>query len=155
MDEKQKLKHLVKGGGVREALKYLNGLTTHRFSAIYRFDDKMLQNLVLFDRENPGMESMPDIPVLASYCVFVRDSARRFCVENSILDERVEGHPKRLEVIAYCGVPLMDRYGKMFGTICHFDVVPRPTQTRDIELMEEMSKLLERQQQASIFPPIE
>lgn len=122
---------------------YLNQQSSHRFSALYRFDDKMLKNLYLFDRENPAVNSMSEIPVLASYCVFVRDSGRKFCVEHAKEDTRVAGHPKRLEIQAYCGVPLLDRYGKMFGTVCHFDVDPRQTETADIELMEHLADVLQ------------
>ncbi len=122
---------------------YLNQQSAHRFSALYRFEDKMLRNLYFFDRQNPAVSSMPEIPVLASYCVFVRDSGRKFCVEQANEDARVAGHPKRLEIQAYCGVPLLDRYGKMFGTVCHFDVDPRQTETADIELMEHLADVLQ------------
>ena len=154
MNDTEKLKEIISSKGVREALKFLNGLAGHRFSAIYRFNNENLESVMLFDRENPELLTMPQIPILASYCVFVRDTERRFSVENSIQDERVENHQKRLEVISYIGVPLLDEDGKMFGTICHFDVVPRSASTQDIELMEQMSKLLQKQSSAISFNPI-
>lgn len=141
---KDELRRIVQDQGIRAGLIYLNRLTTHRFSALYRFDGNMLKNLFFHDKENPAQESAPEIPVLASYCVFVRDSGRQFSVENSIIDERVADHPKKLEIKSYCGVPLLDRFGRMLGTMCHFDVEPnRATSPEDIELMEEMANLVE------------
>jgi GAF domain-containing protein len=143
ISKKEELSRIVKDKGVRSALQFLNRFTSHRFTALYRFDDKTLKNMFFFDRDHPGSEILPDIPVMASYCVFVRDSSRAFKVENSPTDSRTEGHPKRMQIRAYCGVPLMDDEGKMFGTICHFDENPRPTSAEDFELMEEMAKLLQ------------
>lgn len=46
---------------------FLNGLTEHWFSSLYRFDADTLKNLYFYDRENPTLESSPDVPVIASY----------------------------------------------------------------------------------------
>jgi len=144
-ENKAELRKIMRTSGIREAVKFLNSLTEHRFSALYRFDDKKLKNLYFFDREQPEIESVPEIPVLASYCVFVRDLQKSFTVENSLKDPRTMSHPKRLEILAYYGLPLLDRYGKMFGTICHFDVSARSAASIDVELMEEMASLLQEQ----------
>lgn len=128
--------------GVRALLTYLNSRTHHRFTALYRFDDPHLRNAYFFDRERPDVESCPDIPIMASYCVFVRSSGHTFVTPNSIADERVRDHPKRLEVRSYCGVPLVDERGKMFGTICHFDFQPVETDDATVALMEAVAPLL-------------
>ena len=128
--------------GVRAMLTYLNGLTGHRFTALYRFDRDHLRNVYFFDRNRPLMETCPDIPVMASYCVFVRDSNNTFVTLDSLADERVAGHPKRLEVRSYCGVPLVDDAGRAFGTICHFDALPHPISDQNLELMEAVAALL-------------
>ncbi|MBR8831446.1 MAG: hypothetical protein N5P05_000931 [Chroococcopsis gigantea SAG 12.99] len=138
------LKNILFGEGIRAALIFLNGLTEHRFSGLYRFDDDALKNLYFYDRENPTVESSPSVPAMASYCVFVRNSGQRFIMENSLSDERVHDHPAQQEVQSYCGVPLVDRYGQVFGTICHFDLQPRSIALVDVELMEEMSWLLKQ-----------
>lgn len=129
-------------GGIRAVLIYLNGLTEHRFTAMYRFDDERLRNLYFYDRERPAVESCPDIPVLASYCVFVRASRHTFVTPDSVADGRVGGHPKRLEVRSYCGVPLVDEAGRMFGTVCHFDPRPLPISGESVALMEALAPLL-------------
>ncbi|MEO8572457.1 MAG: GAF domain-containing protein [Pyrinomonadaceae bacterium] len=137
------LKKAFENGGPREALVFLNSLTTQRFSSLYRFDGDMLRNITFYDRESPDLEECEEIPILASYCVFVRDSGKRFATTEAACDERVQGHPKQKTVQSYCGVPLLDRSGKMFGTICHFDFKPSSVSHFDIELMEHMAKLLE------------
>lgn len=137
------LKAAFNNGGVRGAVAFLNSLTPHRFTSLYRFDGPTLRNITFFDRENPDTESCEDIPVEASYCVFVRNLSMRFMVQNAEHDERVRNHPKQATVQCYCGVPLLDRYGKMFGTICHFDFKPGRIDDLDVELMEYMARLLQ------------
>lgn len=128
--------------GTRAVLQYLNSLTAHRFTALYRFDDDMLQNLYFFDRNQPDMQTCPTIPVMASYCIFVRTRRQTFVTLDSLEDERVSGHCKRFEVRSYCGVPLVDENGQMFGTICHFDVQPLPISNENVALMEAVAQLL-------------
>ncbi|HEX8373388.1 MAG TPA: GAF domain-containing protein [Chthoniobacterales bacterium] len=135
------LKQAFDKGGPRDALIFLNSLTNHRFTSLYRFDDEMLRNVVFYDSEHPDLEQCDDIPVLASYCVFVRDSGATFMTLDTQCDERVSHHPKRNSVQSYCGVPLLDVDGKMFGTICHFDFKPGRIENLDVELLEYMAEL--------------
>lgn len=128
--------------GVRGVLIYLNGLTVHRFTALYRFDADILKNLVFFDREHPEIASCPEIPVMASYCVFVRNSRQQFAMADSLVDPRALDHPKRLEIRSYCGVPLVDEHGRMFGTVCHFDTRPLQISDENVELMELVARML-------------
>jgi GAF domain-containing protein len=139
---RQKLESALRKDGVRGALAYLNSLTNHRFTALYRFDDETLRNLYFFDREDPSQESTPDIPVLASYCVFVRRDDATFTVPDAPNDQRVAGHPKQLVVRSYCGVPLRDLDGTLFGTLCHFDFERIPVSPQTIDLMESIAPLL-------------
>jgi hypothetical protein len=37
---------------------------------------------------------------------------------------RVAGHPKRLNVQCYYGIPLFGSTGEVLGTVCHFDNMP-------------------------------
>ena len=142
LSEQTQLRTVFVRDGIRAAIIFLNGLTAFRFTALYRFDDETLHNLYFYDRENPTLASSPDIPVLASYCVFVRELKDKFATADSLRDERVRDHPKKPLVHAYCGVPLVDRMGNMFGTNCHFNIEPTPTREADIELMEAMGRLI-------------
>ncbi len=136
------LKAILKIKGVRPALIFLNALTDHRFSAIYQFEKETLRNLYFYDRENPEVESIEEIPVTASYCVFLRETGVLFHTSDALRDERVRTHPKREKVLAYCGVPLLDTKGALFGSICHFDFEPRVIPDKDVDLMESVSHLL-------------
>ena len=133
---------LLRTDGVRALLVYLNGLTSHRFSAMYRFDQDDLTNLHFVDRENPDLGTCEQIPLIASYCVFVRDSGQLFRIDDSIADARVKDHAKRLEIRSYCGVPLLDGNGRMFGTICHFDTDPIPISGLNVAVMESIAPML-------------
>jgi hypothetical protein len=88
-------RQLLRTEGVRAALRFLNSISSHRFTALFRFEGDTLRNLHLIDRDNPQVERCPDLPVLESYCIYVRNSAKPFLIDNSLHDERVEGHPKR------------------------------------------------------------
>ncbi|QJR14855.1 GAF domain-containing protein [Usitatibacter palustris] len=137
-----KLRQVYASDGVRAAVVFLNSTTVHRFTSLYRFDGGTLRNITFYDRQNPHAEKCDDIPVEASYCVFVRDLHSAFLVSDAPEDDRVEGHANRATVKRYCGVPLRDRDGKMFGSICHFDLSPGPISDRDVELLEHMASLL-------------
>ncbi len=105
----------------------------------------MLRNAIFYDRENPELDSCEDIPVLASYCVFVRDSGAPFLTKNARHDVRLDNHLKQNTVQSYCGVPLINREGHMFGTICHFDFKPGRIDDLDVELLEYMASLAQSQ----------
>jgi GAF domain-containing protein len=140
---RSELKSILAERGVRGAVEFLNSLTPHRFTSLFRFDGETLRNLTFFDRENPGQETCDEIPVTASYCVFVRDSGATFSVHDAPGDARVKDHAKRDTVQCYCGVPLLDRNGRMFGSICHFDLKPGRISALDVELMEAMAGMLQ------------
>jgi GAF domain-containing protein len=137
------LREALSGEGTRAALAFLNSQTSLRFTSLYRFDGEHLRNVTFYDREAPEQESCDTIPVLASYCVFVRDSGMRFATAASLSDRRLDGHPKQLQVQSYCGVPLRDREGRMFGTVCHFDFEPGSVTELDVALMEQLADMLQ------------
>jgi len=137
-----RIKDLVSHGQVREALMLMNSLTEHRFTALYRFDRETLRNMYFFDRQNPAVESTDAIPVLASYCVYVRDSGRMFETTHAREDERTVGHDKREKLQAYCGVPLVGEDGRSFGSVCHFDFDPRGISAENLQLMEAFADLI-------------
>ncbi len=144
-----KLREILSHSGVRAAIIFMNNLTDFRFTALYRFSGEMLKNWHFFDRKNTQVESCSEIPILASYCVFVRDTQRLFSLKNSMEHERTIGHPKRLAIKSYCGVPLFDRDGMMFGTVCHFDVSPHVIPQVDVDLMEKLAGMLSSHVMAS------
>jgi GAF domain-containing protein len=131
-------------GAVRDALIYLNGESGHRFTSLYLFEGETLRNVEFYDRERPDLTRTEDIPIMASYCVFLRDGGGTFYTPDSLADTRLEGHPKRRQVRSYCGVPLVDDVGRVFGSVCHFDFEPVPFRPKDVELLEALAPALQR-----------
>lgn len=132
----------LEADGPLGVVRLLNGLTDHRFTALFKFEGEALHSSYFFDREQPDVTLSADMPIMASYCVFVRSGRNTFVTEDSVGDERVLHHPKRLEVRSYCGVPLVDASGRMFGTICHFDPDAKPISNDNVTLMEDVARLL-------------
>jgi len=137
-----RLREILESEGVRPALRYLNGQSEHRFTAVFRFEGGTLRNLHMIDRLDPAVERCADQPVLDSYCIYVRRTAEKFITADSAHDERVSGHPKQNVVQSYCGIPLLDDDGKLFGTICHFDFEPLPFGDEEVMLLEDVAPLL-------------
>lgn len=131
-------------GGVRGALRFLNSRTRHRFTSVYRFDGRVLRNLHLYDRENPGIAPAPEASLDESYCSIVSDTAAPFVTCDSLGDARVHNHPKREAVLSYCGVPLVRADRTLFGTLCHFDFVPRNISQDEVKLLEAVAPRLLR-----------
>lgn len=129
----------LKRDGVRRALQILNEQSQHRFTAVFRFAGATLQNIHLIDRHDPTVERSEAMPVLESYCVFVRDTAVKFVTEDSLHDMRVSGHPKQKSVQSYCGVPLFTPEGELFGTICHFDHAALPFSIAEMTVLEDVA----------------
>jgi GAF domain-containing protein len=142
LEASDRLADLLARHDVRGALRYLNGLTAFRFTALYRFDNDQLSSRCFVDRMNPDVATTEDIPIEASYCIYVRQNHGPFLLADSLRDERVRGHRKQPTVRSYCGVPLIDARGWMFGSVCHFDFEPHPFQETDVLLLEEVAQLL-------------
>ena len=132
----------LQASGVRAALAYLLGLTDYRFISIFRFENGQANAAVYYDRENPQLLGVDEAPDTATYCCYVRDSGGAFMTANAMQDPRLEHHPKRASLLAYCGVPVMDPEGVLIGTLCHYDVVPRDLQQIDMELMVQVASAL-------------
>ena len=132
----EQIHYLIGLGRFRQAVEFLNLTSAYRFTALYRISSDQLHNLVIFDREQPDQPLLDTIPLDDSYCVFVRDLKDAFIVADAAGDSRVEAHPKRPTVNAYCGVPLIDTAGDVFGTVCHFDFAPVPENPATVDMLK-------------------
>ncbi len=132
----------LKARGVRESLAYLLRLTDYRFIGIWRFQNGLANAAVHYDRENPTVLHAQEVPDTATYCCYVRNSKGAFMTAHALLDPRTEGHPARDTVFSYCGVPVMNELGEIFGTLCHYDLVPRDPAQVDLELMVQVASTL-------------
>lgn len=127
--------------GVRAAVIYLNGLTSYRFTALYRFGEDKVSSVFFYDRLHPTVTTSPDIPLMNAYCAEVNSGAKPFCTASSLID--AGGSQQKTQLQSFCGVPLVDGDGKnTFGTLCHFDFAARTLDPADLQLMEAMAQLL-------------
>ncbi|RZI97092.1 MAG: GAF domain-containing protein [Variovorax sp.] len=134
------VKHRLEG--LRPALAELLKLTDYRFIGIWRFENGKANAVVHYDRENPEVTTAAEVPDTATYCCYVRESGQPFKTPNALLDERLAQHPARGAVATYCGVPVMDSYGTILGTLCHYDVVPRDPEQINLPLMLSVASYL-------------
>lgn len=132
----------VRGEGVREGLELLLKRTDYRFIGIWRFESGKANAVVHYDRENPEVLTATEVPDTATYCCYVRESGQPFLTPNALVDARLAAHPAREQVLSYCGVPVMDSFGKILGTLCHYDLVPRDPAQVNIELMLNVASFL-------------
>ena len=146
--------NLLKTRGIREAMFYLVGLTDYRFIGIFRFQGGKATSAVHIDRENPLDLQAGEVPDTATYCCYVRDGNGAFVTADAMLDPRAEGHPARLAVPSYCGLPIMDPEGGLIGTLCHYDVVPRDPEQLDLPLLLRVASLLAQSGQVPPYPAL-
>lgn len=131
--------------GMRAAIIFLNHLTDHRYTSVFIFDGPHGRHAFYYDRENAAQVTAPDTLVEMSYCIYVRKSASLFEVNDATTDERVgRDHPKKELIRSYCGIPLIDGYGNVLGSACHYDPNPKPTAPEDVELLEMFSRIVPR-----------
>jgi hypothetical protein len=108
-----------------DLLEHLNGLTTHRFTGVYRFEPGWVVSVALFDRENPAVRLGADVKMKESYCWLTGLGDASYVIEDAWSDTRLEGHAARQDVRSYVAVALRDRNRAPWGTLCHFDFAPQ------------------------------
>lgn len=133
---------ILQASGVRDALAYIAGLTDYRFIGIFRFQAGMATAVVHYDKADPAALRAPELLESATYCCLVRNSGGAFITANALTDERLQEHVARERVQAYCGVPVMDAEGRMLGTLCHYDAVPRDPEQLDLQLLLQVASAL-------------
>lgn len=136
--------------GLRAALAYLLSLSNFRFIAIFRSQGDNSTASVFYDREQPDVLFVEEVPASATYCTLAVASRSVFKTGDSLQDPRLTSHAARETVQSYWGLPLMTPEGEILATLCQYDVVPRDTQQVDLQLMVEVASLL---QQRGLVPP--
>lgn len=139
------VERLLADGRLHDALRLINDRVQHRFTGVYRFDPPTLRNVALFDSANPDIEVGEDTPLLEAYCSVVGESGVSFGTGDARTDPRLSQHPARDSTLAYCGTPLRtDEDASPFGTLCHFDVVPRAVPAEEVPALEAIAPLIAR-----------
>lgn len=136
--------------GLRPALAYLLSLTEFRFIAIFRSQGDKATAAVFYDRENPDVLRVDELPDTATYCHIATQTKSPFATGNSLADPRLAAHAARETVRSYWGLPVMTPEGEVLGTLCQYDVVPRDPSQVNLELMVEVASTLE---QKGLVPP--
>jgi GAF domain-containing protein len=136
--------------GLRPALAYLLGLTEYRYIAIFRRDGDKSNAVVYYDRENPQVVAIDEVPAAATYCQLAVETRGRFSTGDALQDPRLVSHPARRTVQAYCGFPVITPEGEILGTLCHYDVAPRNDGQINVELMVAVVSAIEQQ---GLVPP--
>ncbi len=139
------LRRVVTEGGLESTLRWLNARTQHRYAAIYRFDGSRLHNLHLIDRHGASARAGADSELGTTYCARVATTRRAFVTTDAMQDDRLEGHPSRHALRAYCGALLRNPDGTPYGTLCLFDEEARPVSTQDLLLVEEAAEIVSEQ----------
>ena len=127
--------------GMCGALGLLNARTRYRFTGLYRADPPMLRNEYLFDRENPSISLGGDVnPLDHTYCGIVAATHAPFISIDARTDARLTNHPARDSVVSYVGVPVRNANGRIFGSLCHFDLRPRILPLDELAVLESISR---------------
>jgi len=136
------LSTMLRTSEVIAALAYLNARTRFRFTGIYRVEPPLLRNVHLFDRENPALNVSGNAsPLEDTYCSITARSEGGFATPDAGADRRLETHAARDSVISYCGVPIRMEDGRVWGTLCHFDVRPRLIPPAELPVLESVVTL--------------
>lgn len=114
-------------GDVFGALRLLNSTTCYRFTGLYRFESGWVRSVALFDRKNPSLMIGVDVPWDDSYCMLTAEDGTSYEIESSLDDPRLTTHPAREALQSYVAVLLRAPDDEPLGTLCHFDVVPHPS----------------------------
>jgi hypothetical protein len=128
--------------GLGPALDLLNGGVPHRYTGFYQATPSAMINVALADKVGePRPDFLAEVPVASSFCQFVlRDGS--FLTGDSAADDRLDGHPYKGVMLAYCGVPVFNAEGEPSGTLCHFDVVVRNVAEGDLARLHAAASML-------------
>jgi hypothetical protein len=133
---------LLQHQSVRAALEYLNRRTPHRYTGLFRFDEEMLRNDVLFDRKQPSVRQGLDVPLAVTYCALVGQQEAPLSILDAALDPLAQSIDTA--VISYCGVLIRDDQRLAYGTLCHYDLQRCQERITDLPLVEAAAQLLYR-----------
>jgi hypothetical protein len=137
----ERCRALLAGGSLHGALRQLNARTRHRCTGVYLFAPPLLRNVCLYDRENPAITRGGDTPMAETYCSIVAEG-EPYATADAGAEPRLAQHPARLNVLAYCGVPIRDVAGSCIGTLCHFDFRPRLVPLGEFDVLHAVARII-------------
>lgn len=138
IDILQDFRNVLNAAGMHRALAILNGTTDFRFTGVYRFEDDLVVNVTLYDRNNPDLRIGEDVRLQESYCRLTATAGDVCLIEDASSDSRLSQHAARDAVLSYCAVLLTGPDEEALGTLCHFDVRPREIPEAVVELLKQV-----------------
>jgi hypothetical protein len=123
-------------------LSYLNARVPHRYTAVYNLTQGILRNTHLYDKHGEVTPAfLQEVPLQESFCQFVVKDGL-FCTSDSSRDERLDGHKYQGVMGSYHGLPLLDNFGELYGTLCHFDTASLALPDEEFEFFQRAARIL-------------
>lgn len=99
-----------------------------RFAAVARVTDTQWTACAVEDRLGTGPQVSGQLPLHTTLCDEVRDTHRTIIIDHASTDPLYCDHhtPRLYAFESYIAVPLFFPDGRLFGTLCAFDPLPRP-----------------------------
>jgi GAF domain-containing protein len=144
------LKAIFRRHGVSRAIAFLNGMSAHACTGLYRLDGNTLTNLLAFARDDPSLTHLPPLPLNETYCERVVESNAPFVVQDALVEDDLLHHPNRETVRSYAGVPIAGEAGQPWGTVCHFDASPYRLRPRDISRLQTFAGMMEASEMSNV-----
>lgn len=100
-----------------------------------------------FFKSTAGMrvESEADrqTPLARSVCQYTVANGSSLVVEDARIDPMFKSHPAVLDgtVVAYLGIPLIDRGGHAVGTLCVYDTKPRIWSSGHVQVLSDLAAI--------------
>jgi hypothetical protein len=128
--------------GVDGAIAELNAGVPHRYTGIFKLDGEWLRNTHMFDKLGEARpEALEAVALSESFCqIVLRDGY--FITENTAQDDRLNYSPFKGVVMSYHGVPLLNNFAQLGGTLCHFDMVEQSISDDEFLCLQEAAKII-------------
>ena len=100
-----------------------------------------------FFKSTAGMklktEADRQTPLERSVCQYVVATGTSLALEDARVDPIFKNHPAVLDgtLVAYLGVPLVDRDDNAIGTLCVFDTKPRMWSTGHVQVLSDLAEI--------------
>ena len=103
-------------------------------------DRQFFKSAVGHDTSSPGSRQTP---LERSVCQYAVADGAPLVLEDARLDPTFSQHPAVQDgtVVAYLGIPLMDRAGNAIGTLCVYDTQPRLWGTGHLQVLSDLAAL--------------
>jgi diguanylate cyclase (GGDEF)-like protein len=138
-------------------LKLLDTEPDERFDRLTRMAKRMFQVPIalvsLVDSERQWFKSCFGVDVTEtsrdiSFCGHAILNDKTFVIPNTLADERFADNPLVLDepnIRFYAGTPIKTSEGLKIGTLCIIDKVARVFHNHDVEMLEDLARLVERE----------